>query len=328
MIDNAALPIEATDPLADAIGKVTANLNGILRLSPPIIRRLTSHLAGSQGKQLRARSLLTCSRDPQGLISDNAVTVATAVELVHLATLVHDDVIDQADTRRGRPTLRKEFGNKAAVICGDYLLTQGVRLLAALQDPEHFLHLRFQDYLSVVCLGELNQFLNNNNFNLTPLQYFRIINGKTAALFEASFLAGAVVGGEPQSLWPLYRRLGHCVGMIFQLNDDCLDFESDVQSAGKNVHSDYEQNVVTLPLIYALSADPDFKDQVLAAHQQGEKLQRAEVNKRVNLTRGLDRTHQIVDRYGAKARAILAQLPISAQKHHELSLLLSKALRH
>ena len=230
MID-AALQIVTSGSLDVAVGRVADSLDDILRRSPPIIRRQTTHLAGSQGKLLRARSLLACARDQSGQIPENSIIMATAVELVHLATLVHDDVIDQADTRRGRPTLRKEFGNKAAVICGDYLLTRGVRLVSALQDPAHYLSLKFQDYLSLVCLGELNQYLNNNNFALTPLQYFRIINGKTAALFEASFLAGAVTGGEPEAVWPLYRRLGHYVGMIFQLNDDCLDFESDIKSA-------------------------------------------------------------------------------------------------
>jgi heptaprenyl diphosphate synthase len=313
---------------ADQAGsQVSGLLDQILLQSPPLVRGYTRYLAVSYGKFLRAQSLLTCARAADGLLPYNAVIAAAAVELVHLATLVHDDVIDEADMRRGRPSLRKLAGNKSAVICGDYILSQGVRLASSLQEPERFLDRQFRGYLSEVCLGELNQHLNNNNFDLTPLTYFKIINGKTAALFELSFLAGAVTGGEPESVWNLYRLLGHAMGMIFQLSDDCLDFESDIRATGKNVQSDYEQQVFTLPLIYAFTSDPAFKAAAVDAHRRGEKLDRAVINAAVDKNQGLLRTHRVAQRYGAKANLLLGQLPVDPVKKQLLEQLIAKALR-
>lgn len=299
----------------------------ILLKSPPVIRQYTAHLAESQGKMLRAASVLLCALDDDLRMPLAPIQMAAAIELLHLATLVHDDIIDDADLRRGRPTLRKAFGNKAAVICGDYLLSQSLRLVAALSEPSKYLDRKFQDYLSALCLGELSQLVNNNNFNLTALQYFRIINGKTAALFEASCLAGAVTGGRPDAECRHYSRFGHYIGMIFQLTDDCLDFEADLAVAGKNVQTDYEQNVVTLPLVFALAADPSFKSDIQAADAKGEKLPRSTVNRLVTAGQGLSTTHRVVEAYGVKARHELNQLDMSPKKREGLALLLQKAMR-
>ncbi|HAL74363.1 MAG TPA: polyprenyl synthetase family protein, partial [Clostridiales bacterium] len=232
-----------------------------------------------------------------------------------------------ADLRRGKPTLRKAFGNKTAVICGDYLLSRSLALVTAAPDPKQYLDRRFQDYISFLCLGELNQLLNNNNFNLSLLQYFRIINGKTAALFEASFLAGAVTGGLSDADCQKFSRLGHIIGMIFQLTDDCLDFEADLSAAGKNVQTDYEQNVVTLPLIFALTADPVLKINLANAEAHGEKLPRSVINTSVTGSHGLDRTHRVVQDYGRKARTIINQLIMPESKRNDLESLLRKAMR-
>ena len=299
----------------------------ILQKSPLVIRQYTAYLAESSGKMLRAASVLICAQDDDLNIPVSAVQMAAAIELVHLATLVHDDVIDNADLRRGKPTLRKAFGNKTAVICGDYLLSKSLRLVSALPDPGKYLDRKFHDYISYLCLGELNQLVNNSNFNLTPLQYFRIINGKTAALFEASFLAGAVTGELSDSDLKKYSRLGHIIGMIFQLTDDCLDFEADLSVAGKNVQTDYEQNVVTLPLVFALKADPAFKNDIAAAESRGEKMPRSVINQLVIKDRGLFKTHQIVHDYGNKAQHLLDQLVMPAKKRADLELLLKKAMR-
>lgn len=311
----------------DAMRQTSQLLDGLLLNTPQVIRRYTAHLAASKGKMLRAASVLTCAQGEDHLIPASSVLMAAAIELVHLATLVHDDVIDEADIRRGKPTLRKVSGNKIAVICGDYLLSQAIRLAASIPDRNKYFELKFQDHLASLCLGELSQLVNNNNFSLTPLQYFRIINGKTAVLFEAAFLAGALISGESAETCRLYGRLGHYTGMIFQLTDDCLDYESDQATAGKDVQTDYEQSVITLPLIFAMMADPGFKSQLVTASVQGHKLARPEIQRSVLTSGGLVRTHRVAQRYGAKAEAVLSQLNLSSPKTQDLALLLKKALR-
>jgi len=313
--------------LDEAMAQTRRLISGLLQKSPLVIRQYTSYLSESSGKMLRALSVLISAQDDSRNVPASSIQMAAAIELVHLATLVHDDVIDNADLRRGKPTLRKAFGNKTAVICGDYLLSRSLALVTALPDPKQYLDRKFQDYISCLCLGELNQLLNNSNFNLSPLQYFRIINGKTAALFEASFLAGAVTGGLSEADCQKFSRLGHMIGMIFQLTDDCLDFEADLSAAGKNVQTDYEQNVVTLPLIFALAADPAFKTSLAAAEANGAKLPRSVINTTVAASHGLDRTHRVVLDYGRKARQIISQLALPEAKRNDLESLLKKAMR-
>ena len=188
--------------------------------------------------------------------------MAAAIEILHLATLVHDDVIDNADLRRGEPTLQKKYGKRTAVICGDYLVCMAMKLAASTSqksDMEEYEQLDMPDYMSRVCLGELNQHINNGNIDLTVRQYLRIISGKTAALFEASFFTGAVLVEKDLKQVKKYARLGRYIGMIFQLTDDCMDFEETEETAQKPVQSDYEQNVITLPLIHAFKTIENLK---------------------------------------------------------------------
>ena len=179
----------------DALSETTKEIDKALKFSPSVIRRYTKHLAASRGKMIRAMSLITCAQNKEGLVPPNAVKFAAAIEILHLATLVHDDIIDDADVRRGKLTLQRQFGKRAAVICGDYLLTLALRLGADIPNRQDYLELDFPDYISRVCFGELYQYMNNGNFDLSVYKYLKIISGKTAALFEASFLAGALTGG-------------------------------------------------------------------------------------------------------------------------------------
>ena len=132
-------------------------------------------------------SVLTCALDEEELIHRDAIRLAAAVELMHLATLVHDDVIDNADLRRGELSLQKKYGKRTAVICGDYLLCIALKMVSLIEDKDEYVKGRVPDYMSRVCLGELNQHINNGNFDLSVYRYLKIIAGKTAALFEASF---------------------------------------------------------------------------------------------------------------------------------------------
>ena len=327
MTDLIKRPGPGSIPLDQALPKLEDLLDQVLLKAPLVIRPYTRHLARAPGKRLRAQSVLISAQDEDRLVPPDALLAAATIELVHLASLVHDDVIDQADLRRGQASLGQLAGNKRAVICGDYLLSRGLTLLADLEDPSSYLKRRIPDYMARPRPGELGQLAHNNDFHMTPLQYFRIVKGKTAALFEASFLAGALTAGLSEEEQRGYARFGHYLGMIFQLTDDCLDFEGDAHMTGKNTQSDYEQNVITLPLILALMADPAFKAEVLEAHDQGYKMARSRINDKVKELSGLDKTGRLVARYGQKALVLLADLDLPPAKEADFEEALKLAMR-
>ena len=247
---------------------------------------------------------------------------AAAIELLHLATLVHDDVIDDAGLRRGVITLQKKFGKRTAVICGDYLLCMALELAASISDKEDYLALNMPDYMSRVCLGELNQHINNGYLDLTLLQYFKIISGKTAALFEASFFGGAILSEKSEAALIKYRKLGRYIGMIFQMTDDCMDFETTESIAKKPVQSDYEQGVITLPLIYALKKLEDFKEKLKSG-----KASRQDINAAVNNAGGLDYTRMLVRKYYKKSMSLINEMVLTGSKKEKLIAILNKASR-
>lgn len=306
----------------DAVELVKNEVDRALSSSPSVIREYTRHLMGSRGKFIRAASLLSCAMNAEDMIDPDAVKSAAAVEILHLATLVHDDVIDDADIRRGNPTLQKKYGKKTAVICGDYLLCIALKLASSVQNRREYHDLGLPDYMTKVCFGELSQHVNNGNFELTAARYLKIISGKTAALFEASFHAGAVISGSDSSGINRCRRLGRYVGMIFQLIDDCMDFEATENVARKPVQSDFEQNVVTLPLIHALSKMLGLKEK---ARNGG--MDRNTINEAVSKTGGLIYTRMIAKKYYNKYMKALSDLELSENKRDRLQSILDKAYR-
>ena len=305
----------------DAFEQTKNKIEMALKTVPLLVRQFTQYLAESKGKYLRARAVLTCAMDGADRISTDAVKFAAAVEILHLATLVHDDVIDDAETRRGIPTLQKKFGKKTAVVCGDFLLSLALSQLSEGFPRDKYLDLQVPNYLGRLCVGELSEYINNDNLDLTARKYLRIISGKTAALFEASFFGGCVTVEKDEQVTKIYRRLGHYVGMIFQLTDDCIDFEEGEEVAQKSVQSDYEQGVITLPLIYALR-DPDVKKTAA-----GRKMTRREINQAVLKSGGLVSAKNIAKIYYDKAWAIIGKLELTETKRRGLEDILNKAFR-
>lgn len=303
-----------------ALELVKEKVNRELIKAPILIRQYTQHLAASSGKYIRAVALLICSQNEDGLIHPHAISFAAAIEIVHLATLVHDDVIDNAGTRRGRVTLQKKYGKRTAVICGDYLLCAALKIVAEIPDKKQYLSLIVPDYMRRVCLGELNQHVNNGFLDLSVYKYLKIISGKTAALFEASFHAGAVLCEQDDLTISKYVKLGRYVGMIFQMTDDCIDFETTEYIAKKPVQSDFEQGVITLPLIHAFKNLPDFKRRA-----SNKQLTREDINAAVASSGGLGYTRLVSEKYYNKAMKIINELYITADKRTKLISILDKA---
>ncbi len=315
-----------------ALELVKKKVEHALTSAPVIIRKYTRHLTASTGKYIRAVSLLICAQNKEGKIHPNAVSVAASIELLHLASLVHDDVMDDAKLRRGKITLQRKYGKKTAVICGDYLFSLALKMAYSVSDRGNYLNLSLPDYIGRVCLGELNQHINNGFLDISALQYFKIISGKTAALFEASFYAGAVLSfhqlEETTSLEAAlednvirkYMRLGKYIGMIFQIQDDCMDYEKTEEVAKKPVQSDFEQGVITLPLIYAFKKIAGLKDRA-----RENMLSREELVAEITRSGGLEYTHKVSGRYYLKAMKIIDELDISSDKRSKLIYVLEKA---
>ncbi|UOO37437.1 polyprenyl synthetase family protein [Oscillospiraceae bacterium CM] len=287
---------------AAALAVVKDLIHSSLLDSDALVSEMMHHLTLSEGKNFRALLLMAAASDDSGNVPKNALVAAAAMEMLHLASLVHDDVIDNADTRRGLPSVRESFGNKSAVIAGDYLFCKCFLLTAELS--EHF-QSRFLDIaktMSKLCLGEMREMQHHGDTALSIRQYFRIIAGKTSALFALALYSGALIGGADEKEARRLARFGHYIGMAFQLTDDCLDYQSDDQTMKKPVRHDLNDGVVTLPLIFALMQKPSLQAALKAPLDTRGALA---VAAEVIALGGVDRTMAVAGKYCDKAEKIL-----------------------
>ncbi|HOX32427.1 MAG TPA: polyprenyl synthetase family protein [Spirochaetales bacterium] len=238
-------------------------LEGILALMDESLRSpgfpLAEEVSGivrANGKLLRPALLVIGSRfGKAGARVDEARVdaLAAAVELLHVATLIHDDVIDEAELRRGRPTLHTRFGQKEAVLAGDWLFSRCFRLAAESAGPGNAQALA--RLIGAICAAEIEQDLGARRYSTSVRRYYRTIAGKTAALFSLALHAGAAEAKAPARTAQALRRAGYDIGMAFQIIDDILDCESSPGELRKPVGSDLREGLCTLPLIHALRAE-------------------------------------------------------------------------
>ncbi len=304
----------------EALRLTELEIRKLLKTAPLLLRRQTSHLARATGKGIRARALLACSIGGDGLVRNGAVNAAAAVELLHLATLIHDDIIDEADMRRGIDALHVKFGQKTAVLCGDYLFCLAFDIASAIPIQEtdgERIDGVLPSYFTEICLGEIRELSNTGNLNLTEDEYYRIISGKTATLFQASFHAGFLLSDEPPEVKDAYLETGKQLGMIFQFADDCLDFVSSKKKAKKPVLTDCRRGVVTLPLIYALQTDKTLRGKI----ENG--LSEQELKTAIMAAGGLEYTQSKIGECRSKAKKLIASLGPESKKIR-LELLLDK----
>lgn len=306
----------------EAMRRTESEINHQLKSTPSVIKRLTSHLSRATGKNIRAKSVLVCSMRHDGRIGGDAVKIAAAVEILHLATLVHDDIIDDADKRRGATALHRKFGEKSAILCGDYLVCLALQVAATIRPPEERRELAPKTlpwYLAEVLTGEMRQNQNNRNFAMTERLYLKIITGKTASMFEASFYAGFLFSDEMADNKNEYLKIGKNIGIIFQLADDCADYEATQKTSKKPVLSDFKTGVVTLPLIYALKTDKSLYSRIMNG------INPQELKKAVEAAGGLVYTHLKITEYFTKTIEIISALPTIPEKKNRLMTLLEMA---
>ena len=257
--------IPLLEPLAAELERVEQKLREPQHPDYPILGEVLSHLLDSGGKRLRPALALLAGR-AFGAASEKLVSLAAAVEMLHTATLVHDDLIDGALLRRGNPTLNANWSSGATVLTGDYLFARSAVLAAETENVR--VVTIFANTLTTICSGELRQVFDRHSLPRVAgdqeweealRRYDLRIHAKTASLFSAATEAAAVLGSAPESEVMALRDYGHFLGMGFQIIDDVLDFEGEEELLGKPVGTDLREGIVTLPALYYLRAHPQDK---------------------------------------------------------------------
>lgn len=238
--------LEAVDPFLKAVAKRL--LTQAHEFEPQVAAYAEYALSG-HGKQLRPL-LVSLTGAACGKVTDSHVTVAVIIEMVHLATLVHDDIIDEAEVRRGRPTLSAHWGNEISVLLGDCLFAHALKLAASFPTPE--ICRAVAAATNTVCSGEILQTQRRRKFQLSREEYFKIISMKTAELFALSCDLGGLLSHAQIAHREALRQYGLALGTAYQLYDDCLDVFGCETTAGKTLGNDLANGEVTLPLLIAM----------------------------------------------------------------------------
>jgi len=249
--------------LASGLSDVSDIMSEHLHSSHSAVNKICGELAVYRGKLLRPSLLLLSWRsscpDEEELRSD-VLRASAVVELIHLATLVHDDVLDEANLRRGEKTIGCLHGNETAVMLGDYLLSSAFHLCSTIGNPD--LNLLFGEVTNMVCAGEMVQLYHRNDVDLDVDSYYQIIHDKTASLISASCAVGGILGGADDRVVDALRKFGESIGVAFQIRDDLLDLLGERRTIGKPTGVDLEKGKLTLPVILMLRERPDLKSDV------------------------------------------------------------------
>jgi octaprenyl-diphosphate synthase len=279
-----------------------------------MIPELASHLINSGGKRLRPM-LTLASATMFGFEGDAHVKLATSVEFMHTATLLHDDVVDESDLRRGRKTARMIWGNQASVLVGDFLLGQAFRMMVDVGSLEALDVL--STAASVIAEGEVMQLSAAKNLETTEDEYLAVIKAKTAALFSAAAEVGPIIARASRSERAALRSYGLNLGLAFQLVDDALDYGGNARDLGKNVGDDFREGKVTLPVILAYRRGTDAERAFWRGTIEAGEASNGSLEKALGLmTRygAISDTIQRARHFGAIASDALAPLPVSAEK--------------
>lgn len=301
-------PFDAVSALVrDDLVRVDAAFTAELASDIPSVANLLKYVARFRGKMLRPVLLLLSGR-AVGTLSNDHVTLAAVVEMVHMATLVHDDVLDEAELRRKGATINHLKGNEAAVMLGDLLISHAFHLCSSL-DSQSASRLIGRT-TNQLCEGELLQIDQRNNLELSEETYFAIIHRKTAALVGAACELGAVHAGATAEQTDALRKYGIGIGTAFQIQDDLLDLTGDVREVGKTLGLDIERTKLTLPLIHFLRTAPKEHRELLRSLLRSADADKVEKIRNLVLPSGsLAFARERAEALVAEARAALTVLP-------------------
>lgn len=289
-----------------------------------LINEIGHYIIASGGKRLRPTILILAGKS-LGYSGESLFEQGAVIEFIHTATLLHDDVVDESDLRRGEKTANRVFGNAAAVLVGDFLYTRAFQLMVRPKKPR-LLEI-MADATNQIAAGEVMQLIHIGDANLSEQNYFAIILSKTAKLFEAAAQVGALLAGADETQEAALKEYGRYLGMVFQIVDDLLDYEGNIAETGKNVGNDLKEGKVTLPLIYLLEkGDTSTKNLVKEALTAADGHHFDAIYKAVKNSSALSYCYEVIKDFVKKAQKALTYLPESRYRT-TLSALLNQSVK-
>jgi len=313
-------------PVASEMSEFESYFRRTLQSDIPFFHIILSNIIRRKGKQMRPL-LVFLTAKLNGTISETTFVAATFIELLHTATLVHDDVVDDASERRGLPSINVLYNSKIAVLLGDYLLAQG--LLISVEKQKFDMLGIVSDAVKEIVKGELVQLQKTRKLDIKEEDYFRIIRMKTAALISACTACGASsVTGDPETIVRM-KEFGEHLGMAFQIKDDLLDYTGDGLT-GKREGNDIKEKKITLPLIHALREAGPVKRRHVIRILRRKKKGRKEISEVIAFVRehhGLEYAEKIMKEYSDRAMRILEAYPDSETKSALIEFVIFSTLR-
>ncbi len=283
-----------------------------------LVRTVAEHIISSGGKRLRP-ALVILSAGAFGYEGSHHHQLAAVVEFIHTATLLHDDVVDASDLRRGQATANALFGNAASVLVGDFVYSRAFQMMVEAGSMRIMQVLA--DATNVIAEGEVLQLMNCHDPDVDEQSYLQVIRFKTAKLFEAATRLGAILGGASEGEEAAMARYGMHLGTAFQLIDDVLDYSGDNQDTGKNVGDDLAEGKPTLPLLYAIKhGTADERALVRGAIENGGLEDLPRVMAAIERTGALAYTRRQAEAEAITAKAALEKIPDSKQRDYLLQL--------
>lgn len=310
----AATTLTTAIPTSNPLALIASDMQAVdsviaqcLDTSVPLIGQISHYIIAAGGKRLRPALLLMVS-NALGVTSTTKHTLAAVVELIHTATLLHDDVVDESTLRRGRPTANECFGNAASVLVGDFLHTRSFQMMVAAGNMRILQVL--SDATNIIAEGEVQQLINTHDATLDEAAYLHVIRSKTAKLFEASAQIAAILAQACTQQEAACATYGQALGTAFQIIDDVLDYDGDSIEMGKNLGDDLREGKCTLPLIIAMQQASAADAQLIrTAIEQGSTQQLSAILSIVKSTGALDTTRRVAHDEAMRAITALQYLP-------------------
>ena len=297
-------------PIRAELADFEQRLHDTVRADLGAVADAMEQILDAGGKRLRPALVFLAAALGRPARMDDVYRAAMAIEFIHSATLIHDDLIDGAPTRRGLRTIHQTLGPNPAIIIGDYYFAKGANLMSQVGNPS--IDALLSQTVMTICFGEMLQLTSQRRYDQSLEEYYAKIERKTAALLSASTFCGGVLGGLSDDDVEHVRQFGRLLGMSFQIADDVLDYLATEEEVGKPVGNDLKQGTVTLPLMLARS-DPSVNgklEAVLAKPVLGDP-DYAEVVRIVRGSRAIDESYEYASQFGEKARAELRAFPAS-----------------
>ena len=299
-------------PISGDMGRVDALIRSSLASEVALINEISGYIINAGGKRLRPATVLLSGRALGGE-TDITCLLAVVIEFIHTATLLHDDVVDHSDRRRGRKTANAVWGNSGAVLSGDFLYSRSFQLMVK---ADRMAVMRVMaDATNAISEGEVLQLMNCNDPEVTEERYLRVIELKTSRLFQAAAEIGAIAANASPQEQAQMAAYGHAMGMAYQLVDDLLDYTADPEVSGKNLGIDLAEGKPTLPLIYTMRRGTAEQGALIRdAIVQGKADQLTEVLQAVEAAGAIPYTRALAERYSDSAVAALGGIPDSPYK--------------